>query len=344
MTHRILQSLLLAATILCLVPRAHAADFSITNLPTLYTPGVGFTLFIQYAKPASTAEQRLVFIIEVRRVADDSLILKLTDNNANLGHKGTIVNLSVPITVPLGTQGDIYFALYAVPWSLNRMVVDQYKSYPTNGTWTYSWNAGTVGDYGVTQPVTYLGTTICPDYAGNTTYCSGVAFETCVVPYNAYNATYGHPTIGTMTVSQMQAFRRVWYGITDAEKLAALAIPQYNLGVEITDWNEVQEGDFCQLWRTTSSGHNPIFVSWVRDSQQQITGIRYWGSQGSTNGIGTRNEFFSDSGGTVRRDRIYFGRLRKPRDNADYLWAITTENTKSTPTRLPTGEGAWISF
>jgi hypothetical protein len=318
-----------------------AAAFTMSGVPEAAVPGIPFTVGIDYEKPGETPERRLVFLFELHRASDDGILQKFTLDNSNLGYKETTLHFDATFTIPPGTAEDVYVALYAVPWSLNRMVVEQYKSYPTDGTFTYLWSGG---GYGVTQNVYYLGSVICPKPSGNTTYCSGLAFETAIVPYNAYNTTYGHPRIGNMTTaSQMESFRKVWYGVTDAEKLAARAIPEYGIGVEITDFEEAQEGDFVQLWRHSGSGHNPLFVNWVRDGNNTITGVRYWGTQSSTNGIGSRQESFGVSSG-INPARFYLGRLRKPRDQADYLWAISTSDTKSTPTRSTTGEYGWTAY
>ena len=328
------------ALILCLPALAGAVGFTMSGVPEAAVPGISFTVGIDYEKPTDTPEKRLVFLFELHRASDDGLLQKFTLDNGNLGYKETTLHFDATFTMPVGSGEDVYLALYAVPWSLNRMVVEQYKSYPTDGTFTYLWSGG---GYGVTQNIYYRGTLICPKPAGNTTYCSGLAFEAAIVPYNAYNTTYGHQYIGTMTSGQMESFRQIWYGVTDSEKLAARAIPQYGIGVEITDFEEAQEGDFVQLWRHSGSGHNPLFVSWVRDGSNTITGVQYWGTQSSTNGIGLRQENFGVSSG-INPARFYLGRLRKPRDQADYLWAISTSDTKSNPTRSTTGESGWEAY
>src|SRR5690606_37759591 len=129
---------------------------------------------------------------------------------------------------------------------------------------------------------------ISPKPSGDTTYCSGLAFEACIIPFNNYNATYGHQFIGNIySASQMEIFRRRWYGTEGlsggAERLAGDAIPEWGVGVRITDFEEAQEGDFVQLWRHSGSGHNPLFVSWRRNTSGGIRGVNYWGSQNSSN-------------------------------------------------------------
>lgn len=320
---------LLSAAILCVAAAAGAAvTVTLQGVPTSVTPGQNVTVGVQYSRPASEPEKRLVFIVELRQTGSEALIARQVHDNANAGH--TAANGTVPLTlsVPASASGSSYLTAHAVPWSLNRAIVAHYKTYPTNGTFTYLWSGG---GYGVTQNVYYLQTLICPKPSGNTTYCSGLAFETAILPFNAYNLQYGHARIGNMTAAQMESFRRVWYGVTDAEKLAARAVPEYGIGLEITDFEEAQEGDFVQFWRHSGSGHNPVFVNWIRNSSNQITGVRYWGSQGSSNGIGYATESFGTTSG-INRNRFYLTRIRKPRDQADFDWALGTASTLSTPT------------
>jgi hypothetical protein len=309
-----------------------AVTVSIPSPPASVPPGQSVSVNVQYNKPASEVERRLVFIVELKNASTGAVIAKGTANNSNLGFTTSAGTVPVTVAVPAAASGQGYFQAYAVPWSLNRAIVAHYKTYPTNGTFTYLWSGG---GYGVTQNVYYLNTLICPKPAGNTTYCSGLAFEAWLVPYNAYNAQNGHANIGGLSVTQMQDFRRVWYGVTDAEKLAARAIPEYGLGVEITNFEEAQEGDFVQLWRHSTSGHNPVFVNWIRNASNVITGVRYWGSQGSTSGIGYNTESFGNTSG-INSARFYLGRLRKPRDQADYTWSLGTANTQATPTSIGT--------
>lgn len=337
-------SLLRALALLTLFMSA-AANAAVTVVipspPASVMPGQSVVVNVQFNK-VNEVERRLVFIVELKSSANGAVIAKGTNDNSNLGFATSSGTVGVNVAVPAGASGQGYFQAHAVPWSLNRAIVAHYKTYPTNGTFTYLWSGG---GYGVTQNVYYLNTLICPKPSGNTTYCSGLAFEACLIPYNAYNAQNGHANIGGLTAAQMGDFRRVWYGVTDAEKLAARAIPEYGLGVEITDFEEAQEGDFVQLWRHSGSGHNPVFVNWVRSATtNQITGVRYWGSQGSTNGIGYSSESFGTTSG-MNRSRFYLGRLRKPRDQSDYTWALGTGNTQATPTNIGTSAvNNWLDY
>ena len=115
------------------------------------------------------------------------------------------------------------------------------------------------------------------------------------------------------------------------------------MGREITDFEEAQEGDFVQLWRHSTSGHNPLFVNWIRNSSNVITGVRYWGSQGSTNGIGYNTESFGVSTG-INPARFYIGRAAKPRDQADYDWALGQASSQSSPSIVPAAVDEWRQY
>lgn len=333
---------LVAALLMLCVHVAHGAvTVGLSGIPASAAPGSAFTVDLNWTKPGSVAEKRLVFILELRQAGTDATLNKWTMDNSGAGYKGSGGTVPFPVMIPANASGQIYFTAWASPWSLNRAVLERYKSYPTNGTFTYLWSGG---GYGVTQNLYYLGSLICPKPSGNTTYCSGLAFEAFLLAFRDYNTTYSHPRIGNITTAaQMEAYRKIWYGVTDADKLAARAIPEYNLGVEITDWEEAQEGDFVQLWRHSGSGHNPVFVNWLRNGSGTITGVRYWGSQGSTNGIGYLQESFGTTSG-MNAARFYIGRVKKPRDQADYDWALGTASTMASPTAVTSQVSDWMSY
>lgn len=321
---------LILAALTAFAGLAPAADqVSITGAPASAAPGATLDIHVEWERDADPEEKRIVVLVELRRSSDDALITRQIFNNSNNGYTAASGSHDATLTIPANAEGAHYIQAWLAPWSLNRQMVEKLETYPTDGTFTYLWGGG---GYGVTQNVYYLNELICPKPAGDTTYCSGLAFEAFVLGYKDYNAAMGHPeTIGTLTVAGMKNFRLVWYGVTDAEKLAARAIPEYGLGVEITDFEEAQKGDALQFWRHSGSGHNPVFMNWLRNTQGDITGVRYWGSQGSTNGIGYNQENFGVSSG-INPARVYLGRARKPRDDADYQWASASADTKLSPT------------
>ncbi len=309
---------------------------TVTHRPDILEPGRNALITLEYQKDPGFEEKRLVYAVQVLDAEDDSVLRTMTWDNGGNGYPNATGSMFFAHSMPTDTSA-IYFKAYAAPWSMNKWIVDRYESYPTNGTYTYSWVSNS---YGVMNDVYYQGSLIAPKPGNNTTYCSGAAFEVGVFGYQDYNNLYGNTIIGTMTASQMHSFRRVWYGTLSDDpdphlKLAALAIPKFGIGREITDWNEVQQGDFLQFWRTGGSGHNPIFVSWVQSSSGTKIGIRYWGSQGSSNGLGYRTEYFSGWGGSIDPARTYFGRIARPRDGNDIEHALVIMSTEDNP--IPIG-------
>lgn len=317
------------------------ATVTVINRPDGLTPGGEAAVSFRIAKSADEPEKRIVVRVDLHDADTDAKVSESILDNAGQGYKGSEINLAAKVPVPADAAGSYYFKITASPWSLNRAIVARMKSYPTDGTFRYKWEGG----YGVTQDVPYKGTVIAPSSNDNTCYCSGLAFELFVLTWNDYNAQYGHSQIGDIpNASTMQAFRRVWYGnFPETEKLATRAIPEWGAGVEITDWEEAQEGDFVQLWRHSGSGHNPVFVNWVRNSQNQITGVNYWGTQGSTNGIGIARENFGATR-NMNRNRFYLARSAKPRDQADYDWALGQATTKGQPSMVNSSVGNWTIY
>lgn len=337
---RLLQNAAIIATLGATVP-APAILLNLNGAPGAAETGAAISLQLNYQRQGNEEEQRLVFFIQMHAL-DGRMLEKEVFDNTSHGFENESGFVAASMTMP---DEPVYFEGWAVPWSMNTAIVEQLESYPTDGTYWYQW----AGGYGVTQDIYYLGSLIASAPGDNSTYCSGVAFETFVIGYQNYNSTYGHANIGGMSVANMQQFRRDWYGVSAGvgDALAAYAIPRFNLGERIDNWEEAQKGDAMQLWRTSGSGHNPVFIRWERDSQDKIIGVYYWGSQGSTDGIGYRNEFFSPDGDQygIIKEQFHLARARKPRDQADYDWALATTSTEDAPTQLmATGGGGWTFY
>ena len=115
-------------------------------------------------------------------------------------------------------------------------------------------------------------------------------------------------------VSQIRTFQKEWYGATkeSAEVQAGFAMKNLGIGGPVSA-RAAKPGDFIQIWRTKKSGHSAIFLGWIIEQGKKV-GFRYRSTQQSTNGIGDKEEFFSDvpgERGTVIRERTYFARLNK---------------------------------
>lgn len=103
--------------------------------------------------------------------------------------------------------------------------------------------------------------------------------------------------------------------IVTTQPCPAVALEMSGLGRVITlgdesKFEDVQKYDFCDISRTTSSGHSVIFINWVRDpGDNRIIGLRYYSTQTSTNGQGYNVEYFSDEGGSVSKRWFRAGRV-----------------------------------
>lgn len=166
------------------------------------------------------------------------------------------------------------------------------RSIPDGGTYEISGS-------GVPFTVSHKGSTILPQ--GNTVYCSGFTFATVM------EAARRRGLLENKTVDQVKQFQRDWYGAGgESEQLSGPAMRRLGIGGPIAP-AQARPGDFVQFWRF-SSGHNVVFLSWVKDSSGYPIGIRYRSAQGGQ-GVGNAEEFFSDSGGKVNRTRTYVSRL-----------------------------------
>ena len=149
------------------------------------------------------------------------------------------------------------------------------------------------------------------------TYCTGytfsVAFVTCL----------NRGLFNDFTDADIRKLQEVW-NAGDAKTYPKLCVDAISkpirsglqaLGKEISIEN-AQPGDFCQIWRTTGSGHSVIVVEMIK-KDNKIIGIKYYSSNGTVNpttkktGPGENTEYFSDSGGKMIRNKTYYARLKQ---------------------------------
>lgn len=157
---------------------------------------------------------------------------------------------------------------------------------------------------GVPVEIRHNGVLILPK--GVKTYCSGFTFATAMITAERLGLLKGK------TVDQIKRFQREWYGgAGDPEKQQGPAMRNLGIGDNVPV-QQAKPGDFLQLWRVGGSGHSTVFTGWLMDPARPgvPVGFTYRSSQPRTNGIGDSQERFSDAGGSVLRDRIYFSRLR----------------------------------
>ncbi len=324
---RVFLLLLTLTASICLAQEAQVS-LSISDFPAAIWSGRDFSVVINYGMNLHLMERRARLSLEVRDTRNSETLTRIdADNNGDGFGEPTGSHL---FTLRLDSPpSSVYFVAYASPLEMNNVFVQHLQTYPTDGTYPYKWHGG---GYGVTRDVYYKGSLIAPTNPEHTTYCCGITFENFMIGYEDYNVRHGYNSIGTMNVSDAKDFRKLWYGVTDAEKLCVRAITDYDLGWEIADKTKALPGDFCQLWRHSGSGHSVVFIEYLHNDGE-ITGLRYWSSQPPTDGIGYQTEYFGETSG-INRNRFYIGRVRKPADPDDWRNCLADAATRQTPTSV----------
>lgn len=201
--------------------------------------------------------------------------------------------------------------------NLNGYVLTAIKTYQ-GGSYPYLLNDDYAHYNGVTADIYYQGSLLLrADPTGSrASHCVGITFEVFYRAMQARNRAAGLDvsSFNGMSFAQLQDFVLRWYAASGskAESNPAAAIVKYGLGQQVVTWETAQPGDFVDFSRTNGTGHSVIFLNWIR-RDGVIVGLRYWSSQGSTGGIGYREEYFSlpngAAGGLVLTSDFYIGRV-----------------------------------
>jgi hypothetical protein len=191
------------------------------------------------------------------------------------------------------------FLLLTTPFAASEDVLTIARAYRDGGGYDKTWR-GT----GVPEDVRFADTLILKK--GNGSYCCGYTLSVVM------KAAEDRGLLEGKKPNELRRFQKQWYGATEdsRETLCALAVETLGIG-EAIEPQDARPGDFLQFWRTNGSGHSVVFIEWVGNGDKPI-GFKYRSSQGSTDGIGDRTEFFADvreKGGAVDRGRLYFCRL-----------------------------------
>lgn len=189
----------------------------------------------------------------------------------------------------------------------NDYVISMLESYPTDGTHQYYWpSSGTWA--GVTRDLYYRGALFTQGDTFKRCYCCGITFEVFFRAYEKYCKDQGKDfIIKDFDSKKLNTFLRQWFGSDGNRKTLLNAVLSNNLGYSVA-MDKAKKGDFVQLWRYSGSGHSVIFISWVYDASGKLYGMKYWSTQGSTNGIGYRTEYFSGNSG-VDTTQLYIARV-----------------------------------
>ncbi len=213
---------------------------------------------------------------------------------------------TITLTVDAGTD--------PLESSFNQRVLDVVATYPTDGSYGYYWPSDS--DWaGTTQDIWYRGELVAEGDPEHRSYCSGITWETFMRAWQGLDGdTAGDGTINGMTVDDLYDFRTDWYVRELWGDGVGIAIENYGIGERITNLEDVRPGDYVQIWRYSGSGHTFIFIDWERDDDDRIIGLRYWSSQGSTDGIAYNEEYFGSGGSDLDPSYFFAARVYDPVD------------------------------
>lgn len=211
---------------------------------------------------------------------------------------------NITVTIDAGTE--------PLSSDFNTYVNNIIPTYPTDGSYGYYWPSSG-GWLGTTEDIVYQGTTIAEGDPDGRSYCVGLTFEVFMKAWLEIDADYnGDGTINGMSVEDLYEFRLDWYVRELFGAGPADGVEFYGIGELVTDWDDVEEGDFIQFWRNSGSGHNAIFVDWEWDMDGNVIGFLYWSTQNSTDGIGYNSEYFGSGGSTVNPQYFFPARVYTP--------------------------------
>ena len=211
-----------------------------------------------------------------------------------------IISLTVdPGTAPLDSE-------------FNDHVVALMDDYPTDGSYAYWWPSG-VDWGGNPHDIHYNGRLFAAGDGQQRSFCVGLTFEVFMRAFDEVDRSWsGDGDLNGISFDDLYDFRTDWY-VRDLYGSGVVeAVENYGIGQGVSDWADVQPGDFVQFWRHSGSGHNVVFVDWERDSADNIIGFLYWSTQGSTDGVGQNSEYFGGSGSRVDPNLFFVARVEEP--------------------------------
>lgn len=191
--------------------------------------------------------------------------------------------------------------------NFNDIVWNYLESYPTDGTHGFYWPTDTDWN-GTTRDIWYLDTLVAEGDEQGRCFCVGLTWEVYMRAWEEVDRTTGGDgTINGMSVSDLYTFRVDWFVREVDGPGPSIAMENYGVGEEITDFSKLQPGDFVQFWRHSGSGHNVIFVDWLIEGDE-IVGLEYWSTQSTTDGIGYNSERFGSSGSYIDPNLLFAAR------------------------------------
>jgi len=207
----------------------------------------------------------------------------------------------------------------ALQHELNPYVLNIIKSYPI-GKYPYLLNTDYANYNGVTENISYQGDILLRAHpSGNkASHCSGITFEVFFKAMQQRNIEAGISTsdFNGMDFEQMKDFMLTWYVANGPKPVSniAVAVEKYGLGKQIHQLEQAKAGDFVDISRENWTGHTVVLINWIW-KDDKIIGLKYWSSQGSTNGIYYHTEYFNIPDatgipyGNVLVDQVYIARV-----------------------------------
>ena len=152
-----------------------------------------------------------------------------------------VSNHSISITVDEGSD--------PIDSDFNDYVNNIIPTYPTDGSYGYYWPSSG-GWLGTTEDIYYQGNIIAEGDNQDRSYCVGLTFEVFMKAWSDVDSDFiGDGSINGMTLYDLTEFRIDWYVRDLFGSGPAEAAENYGIGELITDWDDVQSGDFLQFWR-----------------------------------------------------------------------------------------------
>lgn len=208
----------------------------------------------------------------------------------------------------------------ALQVDLNSYVLNVMKTYPRNGSHPYLLNNDYQNYNGVTANINYQNKLLLKAHPSGSraSHCSGLTFEVFFKAMQQRNKEAGisPEDFNGMSYDQLYNFAMTWY-VANGNKQSsniAIAVEKYGIGHRVSNLEDAKPGDFLDFSRENNTGHTVVFLNWIRDNGK-IIGLRYWSTQGSTNGINYNEEYFNveKSNGTkygdLIIDQIYIARV-----------------------------------
>lgn len=213
---------------------------------------------------------------------------------------------------------------------LNPFVLAAIDGY-SNESYPYLLDNDYASYNGVTQDIIYRGRVLLRAHpSGNrASHCVGITFEVFFHAMQRRNQLLGLPVddFNGMKWDDLLDFALDWYAAKGPkpDSNLAVALERYGIGRRIAELEAALPGDFIDFTRANGTGHAAVFLEWVRE-QEEIVGVTYWSSQGSTGGIGVHSEYFqaqlSKPHSNLLRDSVIMARVL-PVSEYESFWLPT---------------------